>query len=123
MTMLIAAAGVAILFLGRELSFLVSGIMAMLIGLRLVPLLPAGWPPWADLAFILGLGALGVFITLLDKRAGYYVTGFLLGGFIVCRGRVADHGTADCRRGSDGVEPAGFSLRQPGCRPAAMRAV
>jgi hypothetical protein len=82
MTMLIAAAGVAILFLGRELSFLVSGIMAMLIGLRLVPLLPAGWPAWADLAFILGLGALGVIITLLDKRAGYYVTGFLLGGYV-----------------------------------------
>lgn len=75
-------AGVVILFLGRELSFLFSAAMAAFIGIRLTPLLPSSWPAWGDLAFLATLAVLGAFFTLVDKKVGYYVSGFLVGGFI-----------------------------------------
>ena len=75
-------AGVVILLLGRELSFLFSAAMAVFIGIRLTPLLPASWPAWGDLAFLAVTGLLGAALTLIDKRTGYYVCGFLIGGFI-----------------------------------------
>lgn len=75
-------AGVVILFLGRELSFLFSAAMAAFIGTRLTHLLPPSWPAWADLAFLAVLALLGAVLTLVDKRAGYYVCGFLVGGFV-----------------------------------------
>ncbi|HSO11417.1 MAG TPA: hypothetical protein VLT51_03505 [Anaerolineales bacterium] len=75
-------AGAAILFLGRELSFLFAAVMAAFIGIRLIPFLPASWPGWADLAFLVAVAVLGAVLTVIDKRAGYYVCGFLIGGFI-----------------------------------------
>lgn len=75
-------AGVVILFLGRELSFLFSAAMAAFIGIRLTPLLPSSWPAWGDLAFLATLAILGAVFTLVDKKVGYYVSGFLVGGFI-----------------------------------------
>lgn len=75
-------AGIAILFLGRELSFLFSAAMAAFIGARLTPLLPPAWPAWADLAFLAALAVLGAALTLIDERGGYYVCGFLVGGFV-----------------------------------------
>ena len=75
-------AGVVILFLGRELSFLFSAAMAAFIGIRITPLLPASWPAWADLAFLAALAILGGALTLIDKRAGYYICGFLVGGYV-----------------------------------------
>jgi hypothetical protein len=81
MTMIRVAAGVAILFLGRELNFLFSAIMAALIGVYLLPLLPANWPSWSDMAFLITLAVLAAVATILDKRAGYYVSGFLIGGY------------------------------------------
>jgi uncharacterized membrane protein YoaK (UPF0700 family) len=75
-------AGVVILFLGRELSFLFSAVMAVFIGARLTHLLPPSWPAWADLAFLAALAILGAAFTLMDKNTGYYVCGFLVGGFV-----------------------------------------
>lgn len=75
-------AGVVILLLGRELSFLFSAAMSVFIGVRLTPLLPASWPAWADLAFLAAIGILGAALTLIDKRSGYYICGFLIGGFV-----------------------------------------
>ena len=75
-------AGLVILFLGRELSFLFSAAMAVFIGVRITPLLPASWPAWGDLAFLAALAILAAVFTIIDKRAGYYVCGFLVGGFI-----------------------------------------
>ena len=63
-------AGVVILLLGRELSFLFSAAMAVFIGIRLTPLLPASWPAWGDLAFLAVTALLGAALTLIDKRTG-----------------------------------------------------
>jgi hypothetical protein len=83
MSILQAVAGVAILFLGRELSYLFSAAMALLIGVRLTPLLPDGWPFWANLAFLIALAVIAGILTAIDERAGYYVCGFLIGGYII----------------------------------------
>lgn len=74
-------AGVIILLLGRELSFLFSAAMAAFIGNRLTYLLPFTWPAWSDLAFITVLAILAAVLTLTNKNTGYYVCGFLVGGF------------------------------------------
>lgn len=74
-------AGVIILFLGRELSFLFSAALAAFLGARLTHLLPPGLPAWADTAFLLLMAILGAVLTLINKDTGYYVTGFLVGGF------------------------------------------
>ena len=74
--------GAIILFLGRELNFLFAGGMAALIGFRLVPLLPDSRPSWADSAFVAGLGIAAAILVLINERAGYFISGFLAGGFI-----------------------------------------
>lgn len=74
-------AGIIILFLGRELSFLFSAAMAAFLGMRLTFLLPPSLPGWADTALILTLALLGAVLTLLNKDTGFYVCGFLIGGF------------------------------------------
>jgi len=75
------AAGIVILFLGRELSFLFSAALAAFLGARLTHLLPPGLPAWAEPAFLLAMALLGAALTLINKETGYYVTGFLVGGF------------------------------------------
>jgi hypothetical protein len=75
--------GAILLFLGRELNFLFGGAMASLIAFRLTPLLPAAWPAWSDNAFIIGLGVVVAIIILINERAGYFISGFLAGGFFL----------------------------------------
>jgi hypothetical protein len=74
-------AGAITLFLGREISFLFSAAMAVFLGIRLTPFLPSSWPAWTDLAFLAVLAVLGAVLTLINKETGYYVCGFLVGGF------------------------------------------
>jgi uncharacterized membrane protein YoaK (UPF0700 family) len=75
--------GGILLFLGRELNFLLAGSMAALIGLRLTPLLPREWPGWSRIVFIIGLAVIAAVIPLRNQRAGYFVSGFLAGGAIL----------------------------------------
>jgi hypothetical protein len=72
--------GGILLFLGHELNFLFAGAMAALLGVRLIPMLPAQWPGWADYVFILGLGVIAAAAVLINERAGYFISGFLAGG-------------------------------------------
>jgi hypothetical protein len=75
--------GGIILFLGHELNFIFAAAMAALIGFRLTPLLPPQWPSWSDAAFMLTLAVIAAILTLLNERAGYFVSGFLAGGFLL----------------------------------------
>ena len=75
--------GGILLFLGRELNFLFAAAMAALIGFRLVPLLPANRPSWADIAFVLTLAVIAALIVLLNARVGYFLSGFLAGGYFL----------------------------------------
>ncbi len=75
--------GGVILFLGRELNFIFAAAMAALIGFRLTPRLPPEWPYWSDAAFMLTLAVVAAILTLLNERAGYFVSGFLAGGYLL----------------------------------------
>lgn len=71
--------GGILLFLGRELNFLFAAAMAALIALRLTPILPLHWPQWSDYAFMGILAFLAAVLTLINERAGYFLSGFLVG--------------------------------------------
>lgn len=75
--------GAIILFLGRELNFLFAGGMAALISFRLVPQLPRAWPGWTDYAFIAGMALLAAGLVLMNERAGFFISGFLAGGYLL----------------------------------------
>jgi len=77
------AIGGLILFLGRELNFLIAGGFAAMIGLRVVPLLPDTWPAWGNTAFLVGLAVVAIAITLSNERVGYVLSGFLMGGYFL----------------------------------------
>ena len=75
--------GAILLFLGRELNFVFAGGFAVLFAFRVLPRLPDSWPAWADTAFILGMGLIVAAIALINTTFGYYVSGFLGGGFFL----------------------------------------
>ena len=75
--------GGILLFLGRELNFLFAGGMAALVGFRLLSSLPAGWPRWSELVFVAGLAIIAAVVTLTRKRFGYFLSGFLTGGYFL----------------------------------------
>ena len=75
--------GGIILFLGHELNFLFAAGMAALIGFRLTPQLPPQWPAWSDVAFVITLAIIAAILVLINDRAGYFVSGFLAGGFLL----------------------------------------
>jgi hypothetical protein len=75
--------GGIMLFLGRELNFFFAAAMAALIGFRLTPLLPAQWPGWYDYLFISILGVIAAAIVMSNERLGYYLSGFLAGGYFL----------------------------------------
>lgn len=75
--------GGILLFLGHELNFLFAGAMAALLGFRLTPLLPPQWPGWADYVFMIGLGVIAAVAVLLNERVGYFISGFLAGGYFL----------------------------------------
>ena len=72
--------GGILLFLGRELNFLLAAAMAALLGLRLTPLLPLAWPGWTHIVFVLALAVIAGAIPIVKPRVGYFVSGFLAGG-------------------------------------------
>ena len=75
------AVGAILLFLGRELNFFFAGAMAFLIGFRLTPLLPGQWPGWYDYVFMAILGVIAALLVISNERIGYFVSGFLAGGY------------------------------------------
>ena len=72
-----------LLFLGSEVNFLFAAATAAFIGLRLTPLLPPQWPWWSDYAFMAVLAIVAAAITLANDRVGYFLSGFLAGGYFL----------------------------------------
>src|SRR5215216_1499177 len=72
-----------LLFLGHELNFLLAAAMAALVGLKLTPLLPAQWPGWSDYVFMGALAVIAAAITIVKERVGYFLSGFLVGGYFL----------------------------------------
>jgi hypothetical protein len=75
--------GFILLFLGRELNFIFAGAMAGLIAYRMTPLLPPQWPAWGHYAFLVGVAAIAAAIPIIHERAGYVISGFLAGGYLL----------------------------------------
>jgi len=75
--------GGVLLFLGRELNFLFAAAMAAFLGFRIAPRLPATWPGWGDLAFVITLAVVAATIALINERVGYFLSGFLAGSFFL----------------------------------------
>ena len=75
--------GAILLFLGRELNFVFAAGIAALLGYRVVSQLPASWPSWADTAFIVGLALIAAAIPIINSKLGYYLSGFLGGGYFL----------------------------------------
>jgi hypothetical protein len=75
--------GAILLFLGRELNFVFAGGIAALFAFRVLPLLPDTWPAWADTAFIIGVAVIAAGIPMINERFGYYVSGFIGGGYFL----------------------------------------
>lgn len=75
--------GAILLFLGRELNFVFAGGIAGLYGYRVAPRLPADWPAWSDTAFIIGLVVIAAAIPIINEKFGYFLSGFLGGGYFL----------------------------------------
>jgi hypothetical protein len=73
--------GGILLFLGQELDFLFTAAMAVLIGFRLTPLLPPQWPAYYSYIFIGLLAVIAAAVPIINKRLGYFFSGFLAGGY------------------------------------------
>jgi len=75
--------GGVFIFLGRELNFLFAGGMTALLAARLTPLLPSNLPTWGNTAFIIGMGVVAAGIALINSRVGYFLSGFVAGGYFL----------------------------------------
>src|SRR6185295_2998199 len=75
--------GLILAFLGRELNFVFAAGFAAMIALRVLPLLPASWPSWGPMAFVITMALIAALIPFINERTGYVVSGFLAGGFFL----------------------------------------
>jgi len=75
--------GGLMLFLGRDMDWLFSLGLGLLVGLKLTTLLTADSPPWMFYLLIAAAGAISVLPYLVYPEGSYIVTGFLFGGFLL----------------------------------------
>ena len=75
--------GGLMLFLGRDMDWLFSLGLGLLVGLKLTTLLRADSPPWMFYLLVAAMGAISVLPYLVYPESSYIVTGFLFGGFLL----------------------------------------
>lgn len=78
-----AVFGGMMLFLGRDMDWLFSIGIGVLVGLQITALLPAGTALWMIFLIIIALGALGALPHVIYPESSYIVTGFLFGGYML----------------------------------------
>ena len=78
-----AVFGGVMLFLGRDLSWLFSLGIGLLVGLKTTSLLSPDAPLWMQLALIVVVAAIAVLPHIVYPESSYIVTGFLFGGYIL----------------------------------------
>lgn len=74
--------GGLMLFLGRDMDWLFSLGLGLLVGLKLTTLLAADSPPWMFYVVIAAVALISVLPFLVYPESSYVVTGFLFGGFL-----------------------------------------
>ena len=74
--------GIALLFLGRQLYWLVVGSVGFILGLQFAPLIVSG-PYWLTLLIALGAGIIGAFLVITIQKITLGLIGFLAGGYIL----------------------------------------
>ena len=75
-----ALAGVALLFFGRRLFWLLVAALGFALGLQLAPYLSQNPPLWLSLLLSLGLGLLGALLAVMLQKLAIGIAGFLVGG-------------------------------------------
>jgi hypothetical protein len=75
--------GGLMLFLGRDMDWLFSLGLGLMVGLKMTTLLAADSPPWMVYVLVAAVGAISVLPYLVFPDASYIVTGFLFGGFLL----------------------------------------
>jgi hypothetical protein len=75
--------GGLMLFLGRDMDWLFSLGLGLLVGLKLTSLLAADSPLWMFIVLVLAAGAISVLPYLVYPESSYVMTGFLFGGFLL----------------------------------------
>lgn len=75
--------GGLMLILGRDLDWLFSLGLGLLVGLKVTTLLAADTPPWMFYLVIAAVGAISVLPYLVYPESSFIVTGFLFGGFLL----------------------------------------
>ena len=75
--------GGLMLFLGRDMDWLFSLGLGLLVGLKLTTLLDPTSPQWMFILVVVAVGAISVLPYLVYPEARFFVIGFLFGGFLL----------------------------------------
>jgi len=75
--------GGLMLFLGRDMDWLFSLGLGLLVGLNLTTLLAPDSPQWMFILLVVAIGVISVLPYLVYPEASYIVTGFFFGGFLL----------------------------------------
>ena len=75
--------GGLMLFLGRDMDWLFSLGLGLLVGLKMTTLLAADSPVWMFYLLIIAIGLISVLPYLVYPEASFLVTGFLFGGYLL----------------------------------------
>jgi hypothetical protein len=78
-----AVFGGLMLILGRDMDWLFSLGLGMLVGLKLTTLLVEGSPLWMYIVLIVAIGLISILPYLVYPESSYILTGFLFGGFVL----------------------------------------
>ena len=75
--------GGLMLILGRDLDWLFSIGLGLLVGLKMTTLLAEGSPLWMSIAMVAAIGIISVLPYLVFPEGSYIMTGLLFGGFLL----------------------------------------